>query len=114
MCQTWSNWTLNLNMYIFVLEMISSFQEVGLLPFNYSKACVKWLLSKRPKIDFKDQLLLNTGQKYCRMLQGEHSAILSTFIKLPCVIKIVFCQFLSGRFTQVLHRTYLFVLISLT
>ena len=33
------------------------------------------------------QLSLNAGQKYCRMLQGEHSAILSTFIKLPFVIK---------------------------
>ena len=32
---------------------------------------------------FQDQLLLNAGQKYCRMLQGEHSAILSTCIKLP-------------------------------
>ena len=31
---------------------------------------------------------LNAGQKYCRMLQVEHSAILSTFIKLPIVIKI--------------------------
>ena len=29
----------------------------------------------------------NAGQKYCRMLQGEHSAILSTFIKLPFAIK---------------------------
>ena len=28
------------------------------------------------------------GQKYCRMLQGEHSAILLTFIKLPLVINI--------------------------
>ena len=27
-------------------------------------------------------------QKYCRMLQGEHSAILSTCIKQPYVIKI--------------------------
>ena len=37
-------------------------------------------------------------------MQGEHSAILLTFIKLPFVIKIVvFCPFLSGRFTQVLH-----------
>ena len=35
------------------------------------------------------------------MLQEEHSAILSTFIKFPFVIKI-FCLFLSGRFTQVL------------
>ena len=32
----------------------------------------------------------------------EHSAIRSTFIELPFVIKIFFCLFLSGRFTQVL------------
>ena len=32
---------------------------------------------------FQDQLSLNAGQKYCRMLQGEHSAILSTCIELP-------------------------------
>ena len=44
--------------------------------------------SKKTKIGFQDQLLLNEGQKYCRMLQGEHSAILSAFIKLPFVIKI--------------------------
>ena len=44
--------------------------------------------SKRtPKIGFQYRLLLNAGQKYCRMLQGEHSAILSTFIKLPFSIK---------------------------
>ena len=52
------------------------------------KTCVKRPLSKRPKIGFQDQLLLNAGPKYCRMLQGEHSAILLTFIKLPFVIKI--------------------------
>ena len=45
-------------------------------------------LSKTLKIGFQDQLLLNAGQKYCRMLQVEHSAILLTFIKLPIVIKI--------------------------
>ena len=55
---------------------------------EYSKTCVKRPLSKRPKIGFQDRLSLNAGQKYCRMLQGEHSAILSTFIKLPFVIKI--------------------------
>ena len=36
--------------------------------------------SKRPKIGFQDQLLLNAGQMYCRMLQREHYAVLSTFI----------------------------------
>ena len=34
-----------------------------------------------------EQSSLNAGQKYCRMLQGEHSAILLTFIKLPFSIK---------------------------
>ena len=38
----------------------------------------------------EDQLLLNAGQKYCRMLQGEHSAILSTFIKLPLIVNQIF------------------------
>ena len=55
---------------------------------DYSKTCVKRPLSKRQKIGFQDQLSLNAGKKYCRMLQGEHSAIVSTFIKLPFVIKI--------------------------
>ena len=62
---------------------------------NYSKTCVKWPLSERQKIS------LNAIQKYCIVLQGEHSAILSTFIKVQFVIKILFCLFLSGRFTKV-------------
>ena len=54
-------------------------------------------------------LSLNAGQKYCRMLQGEHSAILSTFIKLAFVIKIfvlsIFeCQFYTGFTVFVLFR----------
>ena len=42
----------------------------------------------KTKIGFKDRLSLNAGQKYCRMLQAEHSAILSTFIKLQFVMNI--------------------------
>ena len=44
-------------------------------------------LSKGSKIVFQDLLKLNAGQKHCRMLQREHSAILSTFIKLPFIMK---------------------------
>ena len=62
----------------------------------YSKTCLKRPLKK------EDQLLLNAGQKYCRMLQGEHSAILLTFIKLPFVIKIFVLSFLSGCLRRVL------------
>ena len=58
------------------------------LILTYSKISVRRLFSKKTKIGFQDQLSLNAGQKYCRMLQREHSAILSTFIKLPVVIKI--------------------------
>ena len=62
---------------------------VKLLPVHqYSKTCLKRPLKTKTKIGFQDRLLLNAGQKYCRMLQGEHSAILSTFIKLQFVIKI--------------------------
>ena len=57
------------------------------LNYKYSKTCVNRPLSKRPKTGFQDRLSLNAGQKYCRMLQKEHFAILPTFIKLPVVIK---------------------------
>ena len=61
---------------------------------RYSKTCLNRPLSKSPKFGFQDQLSLNAGQKYCRMLRGEHFAILSSFSKLPFVIKIyVFVYF---------------------
>ena len=40
------------------------------------------------------------------MLEREHSAILSTFIKLPVVSKTLLLSILSGRFTQVLLYTF--------
>ena len=39
------------------------------------------------EICFQDELSINAGPKNCGMLQREHSAILSTFVKLPFVIK---------------------------
>ena len=63
-------------MYMYFDSSTDSFSS-----FMYSKTCVKLPLSKRLKIGFQDQLSLNAGQKYCRMLKVEHSAILSTFIK---------------------------------
>ena len=60
------------------------------------KTCVKRPLSKIPKIGFQDQLLLNAGQKHCRMLPfrpslGYHLSLRSLYV-----------LFLSGRLTQVL------------
>ena len=53
--------------------------------------------SKRQKIGFQYRLLLNAGQKYYRMLQREHSAILLTFIKQLFVIKIFVLSIFEWR-----------------
>ena len=45
--------------------------------------------SKRKKIGFQDQLSLNAGQKYCRMLQG---------IRLQFVIEIFILSFFEWPF----------------
>ena len=74
----------------------------------FNKSCGIRPLTTRPKIGFQDHLSLNAGQKYCKMLQGEHSAIHSAFIKLPFVIKVfVMSFFFSGRFTHVLLYCFL-------
>ena len=48
----------------------------------YSKTCLKQPLKNRQNKDLNDKWQLNEGQKYCRMLPLEHSAILLTCIKL--------------------------------
>ena len=58
---------------------------------EYSTTCVKRPLSKRPKIGFQDRLLPIAPQ-------GEHSAILSTFIKLPFVVKIFVLSIFEWQF----------------
>ena len=78
------------------------------LKIKYSKTGVKRPLSKRPQIGYQDQLSLNAGQKYCRMLQEEHSAMLSTFFKLPFVIKI----FVSSIFEWPFYTGFMQILLS--
>ena len=63
---------------------------------------------RRPNIGFQDQLSLNAGQKYCRILQGEHSpwSILQYFLPRPALsyhllLEPLFCLFWSDRFRQV-------------
>ena len=92
---------------MYVTQYAEKQNHPNLSQLDVSKTCVKQPLSKRSKFDFQDQLLLNACQKHCRVLQGEHSAILLAFIKLPFVIKIFVLSFLSGRFTQVLLYMYL-------
>ena len=79
--------------YIFVQSLRSTVKQPVLS--SHSK--------RSPNIGFQYQLSLNAGQKYCRMLQGEHSAILLSFIKLPFSIKTCLAIFkwpLKTGFTE--------------
>ena len=71
-----------------MLSTILVISQSSFLILRYRKTCVKQPLLKSPRIGFQDQLSLYAGQKYCRMLQGGHSAILLTFIKLSFVMMI--------------------------
>ena len=62
---------------------------------------VKHVLSGHSKIGFQYQIFHNAGQTYCKMLQWEHSAILSTFIKPPFSIKTIFKWPFKTGFTVV-------------
>ena len=53
----------------------------GIRKVIYIKTCLKRPLKNRRNKDLNDKWELNEGQKYCRMPQLEHSAILLTCIK---------------------------------
>ena len=59
----------------------------------YSITCVKRPLKNRQNKDLDNNWELNEGQKYCRMLHLEHSAILLTCIKRELVLKTNFWSF---------------------
>ena len=71
------------------------------LPSMQYFSTLKQPLSKRLKIGLQDQLSLNAGQKYCRMQYFSkvlQNAILSTFIRLPFVIRIFVLSIFEGPF----------------
>ena len=53
----------------------------------YSKTCLNHPLKNKIKNWFSRLIITYCRSKYCGMFQGEHSAILLTYIKLPFVFK---------------------------
>ena len=74
---------------------------------KYSKTCLKWPLKKKTKIGFQDQLLLNAGQKYCKMLQESILQYFQPSLSYHLSLRPLFCLFLSGRLRQVLLYAFL-------
>ena len=71
--------------------------------YKYSKTCLKWPLSKRPKIVFQDQLSFNASQKYCNA-ECSKGSILQYFLPLLSYhvsLRPLFCLILSGHLRQV-------------
>ena len=72
--------------------------ELPLILVN-SKTCVKWPLSKRPKLVFK------TNYRLMQVKSIAEWSILQYFrpsLSYQLLLRSLFCLFLSGRFTQVL------------
>ena len=79
---------------MFKLNLIST--TAGIKIYIYSKNCVKRLLSKRPKIDFKTNYRLMQVKSNA---ECSNSALILTFIKLLLVVKIsVFFSILEWPF----------------
>ena len=55
---------------------------------------------------FQDQLSLNAGQKYCRMLQESILQFFQPSLNCHLSLRSLFCLFVSGCFTQVLLYIY--------
>ena len=80
--------------------------SIGIQSVNKSNSItVKPVLSghskRRPKIGYEDRLLLNSGKKYCRMLQESILQHFRLSLSYHFSLKPLFCPFLSGRFRQV-------------
>ena len=76
----------------------------------YSKTCLKRPLYNRQNKDLNDKWQLNEGQKYCRMLPFEHSAILWPALSDNRSSKNVFWSFRERPFRQgLLHVLHLHV-----
>ena len=75
----------------------------------YAYCTVKPVLSGhskgRPKIGFQGRLLLNAGQKYCRMLQESILQYFLPSLSYHLSLRTMFCIFLSGLLRQVLLYT---------
>ena len=69
---------------------------------SQSKRRPKFVFKKKTKICFQDRLLLNAGQKYCRMLQESILQYFRPSLSYHLSLRSLICLFLSGCLRQVL------------
>ena len=77
-------------------KMVGHFLKWWAHCWLYRKTCLKLPLKK------EDQLLLNAGQKYCRMLQESILQYFWALLSYHLLLRSLFCLFFSGCLRQVL------------
>ena len=92
--------------------IICTFHVVVYFNMHIGKTCAKRPLSKR-KCCFQDQLSLNAGQKYCRMLQESILQYIRPTLSYHLSLRSLVCLFLSCRFTIRLTSTKLSFVIKI-
>ena len=73
--------------------------------YYYSKTCIKWPLSKLPKLVFKTIYCLMQVKSIAECSKGSILQYFRPSLNYQLLSKFLFCLFLSGRFTQVLLYT---------
>ena len=86
----------------FIIENMLKLLVPHYLLIIFSKTCLKPQLKRRPKIGFQDRLSLNSGQKYCRMLQESILQYFRPLLSYHLSLRPLFCLYLSGGLRQVL------------
>ena len=100
-CFIWGNILSGLWSHIQCYCDISAELQNVICKSNTVKPVLSGHSKRRPKIGFQDRLLLNAGQKYCRMLQ---ESILQYFwppLSYHLSLRPLFWLFLSGRLRKV-------------
>ena len=69
---------------------------------SYSQTCVKWPLSKGPKMFFKTEYRLMQVKSIAECSKGSILQYFRPSLSFQLSLRSLFCLFLSGRFTQIL------------
>ena len=89
---------ISLNFKLLSLVVLMGASEIN----NTVKPVLSGHSKRRPKIGFQDRLLLNAGQKYCRMLQESILQYFQHSLSYHLSLRSLFFLFLSGGLRQVL------------
>ena len=106
LCHTFTvSYVLILSEKVWLCFVLKSYRKSAISAcVNYSKTCVKWPLSKRPKIGFRDQLSLNAGQSIAVCSKGSVLQYFGPSLSYHLSLISLVCLFLSGLLYRICQK----------